>query len=210
MGGNCCHGFTVDQVVHDYGDLCQAITELATDHGVPIHVEEFRTLNRCIDNAIAEAVTEYTYQRDLSFADSRVQAFNERLGSLAHELRNLIHTAMLVFTSIKAGNVGAAGATGAVLDRTLVAMSDLVERSLADVRVTAGLPARHEILSVADLIAELKTAACLEAHDRGCELAVSFVDPALGVDADRDMLLSAVGTCCKTHSSSSRNAPTSR
>ncbi|MGZ5038424.1 MAG: RsbRD N-terminal domain-containing protein, partial [Usitatibacter sp.] len=23
------HGFTVDQVVHDYGDLCQAITELA-------------------------------------------------------------------------------------------------------------------------------------------------------------------------------------
>ena len=23
------HGFTVDQVVHDYGDLCQAITDLA-------------------------------------------------------------------------------------------------------------------------------------------------------------------------------------
>lgn len=187
------HGFTVDQVVHDYGDLCQAITELATDHGASIHVEEFRTLNRCLDNAIADAVTEFSHQRDVSFANGRVQKFNERLGSLAHELRNLIHTATLVFAAIKAGNVGVAGATGAVLDRSLVAMRNLVDRSLADVRVTAGLPARHELLSVADLIEELKTTASLEAQDRGCELAVSFVDPDLGVDADRDMLLSAVG-----------------
>src|SRR6476619_5391187 len=29
-------GFTVDQVVHDYGDLCQAVTELATERNVPI------------------------------------------------------------------------------------------------------------------------------------------------------------------------------
>src|SRR6186713_1329476 len=47
------HGFTVDQVVHDYGDLCQAITDLAFEHGVAIQVDEFRTLNRCLDNAIA-------------------------------------------------------------------------------------------------------------------------------------------------------------
>jgi signal transduction histidine kinase len=187
------HGFTVDQVVHDYGDLCQAITESAIEHGAPIQVEEFRTLNRCLDNAIADAVTEFTYQRDISFADKRVQTFNERLGSLAHELRNLIHTATLVFTAIKAGNVGVAGATGAVLDRSLVAMRNLVDRSLADVRVTAGLPARHELLSVADLIAELRSAGSLEARDRGCELVVSFVDPDLAVDADRGMLLSAVG-----------------
>jgi signal transduction histidine kinase len=187
------HGFTVDQVVHDYGDLCQAITELATDHGASIHVEDFRTLNRCLDNAIADAVTEFSHQRDVSFANGRVQKFNDRLGSLAHELRNLIHTATLVFAAIKAGNVGVAGATGAVLDRSLVAMRNLVDRSLADVRVTAGLPARRELLSVADLIEELKTTASLEAQDRGCELAVSFVDPDLGVDADRDMLLSAVG-----------------
>src|SRR5690348_16725662 len=26
-------GFTIDQVVHDYGDLCQAITELAAESG---------------------------------------------------------------------------------------------------------------------------------------------------------------------------------
>src|SRR5688572_1525411 len=51
-------GFTVDQVVHDYGDLCQAITDLAFERKAPIEIDEFRTLNRCLDNGIAEAVTE--------------------------------------------------------------------------------------------------------------------------------------------------------
>ena len=50
-------GFTVDQVVHDYGDLCQAITDLAAEREVTIEIDEFRTLNRCLDNGIADAVT---------------------------------------------------------------------------------------------------------------------------------------------------------
>jgi hypothetical protein len=49
----------VSQVVHDYGDICQAITELALDQKAPITVKEFHTLNRCLDAAIAEAVTEH-------------------------------------------------------------------------------------------------------------------------------------------------------
>jgi hypothetical protein len=53
------HGFPVGQVVHDYGDLCQAITDLALEFGKPIKINEFRTLNRCLDHAIADAVTEY-------------------------------------------------------------------------------------------------------------------------------------------------------
>ena len=52
-------GYTVSQVVHDYGDICQAITELALEHNAPISVKEFHTLNRCLDSAIAEAVTEH-------------------------------------------------------------------------------------------------------------------------------------------------------
>src|SRR6185295_17118443 len=34
-------GFTVAQVVHDYGDICQAITELAVEIDVPISTEDF-------------------------------------------------------------------------------------------------------------------------------------------------------------------------
>jgi signal transduction histidine kinase len=186
-------GFTVDQVVHDYGDLCQAITDMAFDRGEQIGTDEFRTLNRCLDNGIADAVTEYAYQRSSVVADKGVQAFNERLGFLAHELRNHINTATLAVTAIKAGKVGLTGATGAVLDRSLVGLRNLIDRSLADVRVTAGLPARHQLLSVADFVAEIELSAALEAQTRGCKLTVSEVDKDLAVDVDREMLFSAVG-----------------
>jgi signal transduction histidine kinase len=187
------HGFTVDQVVHDYGDLCQAITDLAFERAAPFKVEEFRTLNRCLDNAIADSVTEFSYQRDLLLEESGVHALNERLGFLAHELRNLIQTATLAVTAIKAGNVGLAGATGAVLDRSLIGLRNLVDRSLADVRVSAGMPPRRQLIPLASFIAEVKISASLEAQARGCVFDVSAVDPGLAVEADRELLFSAVG-----------------
>jgi signal transduction histidine kinase len=186
-------GFTVDQVVHDYGDLCQAIADLAFERGVPIQVDEFRTLNRCLDNGIADAVTEYAFQRNSLVESKSVKALNERLGFLAHELRNLLHTATLAVMAIKAGNVGATGATGALLDRSLIGMRNLIDRSLADVRVTAGMPPRARLISLADFVADLKISASLEAHARQCEFTVGAVDAELALDVDREMLFSAVG-----------------
>ena len=55
-------GFTVGQVVHDYGDLCQAITDVAIEQNATVSAAEFRTLNRCLDDAIADAVTEFGRQ----------------------------------------------------------------------------------------------------------------------------------------------------
>jgi signal transduction histidine kinase len=185
-------GFTVDQVVHDYGDLCQAIADLAFERSVPIEVDEFRTLNRCLDNGIADAVTEYAFQRN-SLESNSVKALNERLGFLAHELRNLIHTATLAVMAIKAGNVGATGATGALLDRSLIGMRNLIDRSLADVRITAGMPPRAQLISLADFVADVKISASLEAHARECKFAVGDVDRELALDVDREMLFAAVG-----------------
>lgn len=186
-------GFSIDQVVHDYGDLCQAITGLARERDVLIDVSEFRTLNRCLDDGMAAAVTEFSYQHDSRQADSGAQALTERLGFLAHELRNHIHTATLAVFVMKSGSAGTSGATAGVLDRTLIGMRTLVDRSLADVRLAAGLPARNHVFSVADFIGEVKISAALEARLRECSLNVLPVDPALGVDADRDILFSAVG-----------------
>jgi signal transduction histidine kinase len=186
-------GFTVDQVVHDYGDLCQAIADLAFERDVPIEVDEFRTLNRCLDNGIADAVTEYAFQRNSLVESNSVKALNERLGFLAHELRNLIHTATLAVMAIKAGNVGATGPTGALLDRSLIGMRNLIDRSLADVRITAGMPPRARLVSLADFVADVKMSASLEAHARQCEFTVGAVDAELAVDVDREMLFSAVG-----------------
>jgi signal transduction histidine kinase len=186
-------GFTVEQVVHDYGDLCQAITDLAFEQSAPIEIDEFRTLNRCLDNGIADAVSEYAFQRNSLVENTGVKALNERLGFLAHELRNHLHVATLAVTAIKAGNVGATGATGAVLDRSLIGMRSLIDRSLADVRVAAGMLPRRQLVSLADFISDVKISASLESHSRGCIFAAGDVDSRLALDIDREMLLSAVG-----------------
>src|SRR6185437_3181977 len=186
-------GFTVEQVVHDYGDLCQALTELAFERGESIQVKEFRTLNRCLDDAIADAVTEFSYRNNLKIAEQSTQALNERLGVLAHELRNQIHTASLALVAIKSGNVGLSGSTGAVLERSLNELRSLVDRSLGDVRRAAGLPPQRQLIALADFIATQKAAASLEAQARGCILKVTAVDPNLAVEVDRGLLSSAVG-----------------
>lgn len=187
------NGFTVEELVHDYGDLCQSVTELAIEHQVPFTMEEFRTLNRCLDNAIATAITEYAYQRDFVVAGRQADAFNVRLGQFAHELRNHLSTATLALMVMKTGNVGLHSATGTVLDRSLVMLRNLIDHSLSDVRMRAGIAVQPRLFSLASFIAELQAAAELEASVKGCTLRVAGVDPELALDADRDLLFSAVG-----------------
>ncbi len=122
-------GYSVDQVVHDYGDLCQAITDLAFERDAPFAVTEFRTLNRCLDNAIADAVTEFSFQRELHLARQQGVEENRRAGFLAHELRNALATATISLRAIELSGMPVSGATGAVLKRSLTAMRNLIARS---------------------------------------------------------------------------------
>ena len=186
-------GLSVEQVVHEYGDLCQAITGLALELDAPIETTEFKTLNRCLDDVIADAVTEFFYQRELINADRETQALNQRIGFLAHELRNHINTATLALRVIKSGQAGFAGAMGGVLDRSLIGLRTLVDQSLAEVRMTPGMATPHQVISVAALFAELLLSTSLEAQSRGCQLKTSTVDDSLAVVADRDLLLAAIG-----------------
>jgi signal transduction histidine kinase len=154
---------------------------LAYETNAPIKVEEFRTLNRCLDNAIAGAVTEFSLQQTTHSADEGFNALNSRLGPLAHELRNYLHVAMHAVKAIKAGNVGISGATGAVLDRSLLGMRNLIDSSLAEVRVTAGLAPRAEAIRLADFLADVEAAASLDPRARAIQLTVTPVDPAIVV-----------------------------
>ena len=171
-------GFTLDQVVHDYGDLCQAVTELAIERDAPVSAREFHTLNRCLDQAIADAVTEYTHRRDLLVAEASDRAPAERLGNLAHEMRNSLSSAMLSFSLIKGGGVPIDGATSAIVDRSFIRMRDLIDRALADVR-----GARRVASSASH--ASMARSAC--ARTGRCSIPPSR-------------------TCCKTRSSSRRPA----
>jgi signal transduction histidine kinase len=187
------HGYSVDEVVHDYGDLCQAITDLACERKEPINADEFRTVNRCLDNAIATAVVEFSSQRDGQAADRNSQDVGRRLGFLAHELRNHLTTATLAVNIMKSGSVGLSGATGQILDRSLRGLCNLIDRSLAEVRIASGPVMEPQAFPLAGFIAEVKVTASLEAAARDCPFIVATVDPALVLCGDRDLLLAAVG-----------------
>jgi hypothetical protein len=51
-------GLTIEQAIHDYGDLCRVVTEFAIAGDVPIAVEDCITLDLCFDAAIACAASE--------------------------------------------------------------------------------------------------------------------------------------------------------
>jgi signal transduction histidine kinase len=186
-------GFSLEQVVREYGDVCQAVTNLAYETDAPIEVDEFRTFNRCLDNAIAAAVTAYAHRQTAAAAEDDSQAVNSRLGPFVHELRNHLHTATLAVRAIKAGKVGISGATGAVLDRSLLGMRNLIDRSLAEVRITAAMPARLRAIRLANFMGDVAASASLDSQLRGCHFTVTPVDEDLMVNADPEMLSSALG-----------------
>src|SRR5688572_10029531 len=185
-------GFTVSQVVHDYGDVCQSITDLAVEKNAPISTDDFRTLNRCLDDAIAGAVTQFGREQNQSTLDGETARGSERAGFLAHELRNVLNTAIMAFEVLKTGNVGVAGSTGSVLHRSLMGAIALVGRSLAEVRLTQGIQNRDRLL-VSEFIQELAPAATLEASARGIGLTVIPVEEGVAIEADRQVLAAVVG-----------------
>jgi signal transduction histidine kinase len=185
-------GFTVSQVVHDYGDVCQAVTELAVELNVPIRTDDFRTLNRCLDDAIAGAVTEYGRERNQSSIESESARGSNRLGFFAHEMRNLMNTAILAYEVLKTGNVGVAGSTGTVLGRALMASHALIDHAFAQARLTQGILNREQFL-VAGFIDDMATTASLEADARGVTLTVIPVEDGVVIEADRQVLASVVG-----------------
>lgn len=127
-------GFTIDQVVHEYGDVCQSVTELAAEDNVLISNDDFRTLNRCLDDAIADAVTSFGVARE-TFVDGQTQTLHTELERFSEEHRRLVDIATRAFSAIKTGNVGLSGATGTLLFHTLDELRSLPERFLPEIRM---------------------------------------------------------------------------
>jgi hypothetical protein len=114
-------GFTIAHVVNGYGDICQSVTDLAMELAAPISTDDFRTLNRCLDDAIASAVSAYSQERDVS----RVVA--------SQHLQQLADSAITAFEVLRTGRVGVGGSTGAVILQSLKAIrGTLVDQQLAE------------------------------------------------------------------------------
>jgi hypothetical protein len=129
-------GFSVDQVVHDYGDVCQSVTALAVEQDVSISTDEFRTLNRCLDNAIADAVASFGSARQTSIA-RQAETLQQRLVIFAAEHRRLIDIALQSLTAIKTGNIGINGATGTLLAHALEELHSLTDRTLPEILLSS-------------------------------------------------------------------------
>ncbi len=180
-------GYSLSHVVHAYGAMCQAITELATIKNADITPSEFNTFNACLDVAIASAVSQYQF---LSVEASEAREV-QHLGFLAHELRNALSSATIAQEMIKAGFVGTGGSTAALLESNLARMRHLIDRSLSEVRMRADADVFVEKFRLSDLFDQIIITAKVDSKKRNQTL-LTDIDLNMELSADRQFILSAI------------------
>lgn len=181
-------GYTLSQVVHGYGALCQAITQYAAENASePIQSREFNQLNLFLDRAIAEAVTEFDRGQRAAARQQEMQ----RLGFLAHELRNSLSNAAMAHRMIKKGVVGSGGSTARLLENAHNRMRDIIDRSLSKVRLGSEPILERSRCRLIQLVSEVEITASSDAAAKGIQLHVE-VAQSLEILADRHLLVSAI------------------
>lgn len=179
-------GHAIADVVQSYGDVCQAVTTLAAEERVRISVEDFCIFNRCLDDAIGHAISEYNRIANERRATGEIQ----RLGFAAHELRDQLQTAQLSLRALQASGAPIDGTSGQLLERALNNLTTLVDRMLSEVRLGAGM-ARREPIELAPFLEEVAMTAALDAESRGLTFTLDS-EITGAVDGDREQLMSAV------------------
>lgn len=131
-------GYTLSHVVHAYGAMCQSITELASAKAAPIDASEFHALNRCLDVAIAGAVT--TYQ---SLQSAGPAVLGEQDSSvIAKQMKAELHGLSVAFRSIQTGRVGVGGSTGQLLATGLERLGASIDKLIHPATATASLTSK--------------------------------------------------------------------
>lgn len=179
--------YTLSHVVHAYGSMCQAITELAQRRNTSITTQEFNDLNLCLDIAIAAAVSEFQYRTVRAKEDREV----EHLGFLVHELRNALSSATIAAEMIKHGLVGTSGSTARVLEENLNRMRKLIDRSLSEVRMRADPQLHIEKFHLNILVDQILLTAQSEARSKK-QILTNEINLPIELETDRQLLLSAI------------------
>jgi signal transduction histidine kinase len=180
-------GYSLSHVVHAYGAMCQSITELAISNDLAITAREFHDLNRCLDIAIAGAVTEYQSLRNTQDISREV----EHLGFLAHELRNALTSVNVSLELIQKGTVGFGGSTSQVMKYGLKRIGELIDRSLTEVRLRIDPKVHTEPVLLLQLVDQIVVTAEVEARSRDQMLQIK-IDPKLEFEADQQLVYSAL------------------
>jgi signal transduction histidine kinase len=179
-------GHPIVEVVQSYGDVCQAVTSLAAEAQVQISSDDFCIFNRCLDDAIGNAVTEHTRIT----AATRDVAEVQRLGFVAHELRDQLQTARLSLAVLKSSRAPVESLAGQLLETAHDNIAKLIERTLSDVRLAAGVQQREGVL-IGPFLNEIAATAELHAKHRGLTFKID-AETTGSIEADRQLLSSAV------------------
>jgi signal transduction histidine kinase len=180
-------GYTVSEVVHSYGIITESITEFAEKSDYVISSNEYKQLTSSLDSAVADAVTEF--QRVQS--EEKETRETERLGFLAHELRNSLQSALLAFEMIEDGRLGPNSNTGGVLQSSLQRMGTLIDNALTEVRMRIEPAIQLERIRLTEVMSEVGTTSGSLARKKGQTLRMQgSID--IEVEADRQLLVSAI------------------
>ena len=108
----------VSQVTQPYyRGVGRAVVDLALELNVPISADDFLMLDRCLDAAIAHAVTLHVSRQKIA-SDSAV-----------NKLQDLTDTAIAAFEVLQTGTVGVIGRTGTLVLRSLMDIRALTEQT---------------------------------------------------------------------------------
>lgn len=196
-------GFTIKELVHDYGAVCNAVISLAEQNGA-IAPQEYKVMNGVLDAAIAESVTEYSGARAKEHERAANLKATEHLGVVAHELRNAISSAILAFDAIQNGRVATRGRTSDILGRSLERLKWLIDRSLTEVRLRSRPDLTPERTSLRALLEDVEASASVEAEGRSSRVVVD-VDRDAEIVVDRQLIISAVANMAQNAIKYSRN-----
>ncbi len=187
-------GYAISEVVQSFSIIYQAITESAVKLAYEITAPDFERLNASFDTAVAEVITEFgkvqTEAQDVQ-TEAQDQREAERLGSLAHELRNSLQSATVTLEMIEGGIIDVKSKTGGVLHSSLESMAELIDRALAEVRLQIEPAVRLRKTKLFDVLSEVGVTAGFQARSRKLTLRMQ-AGSGLMVMVDRHLLISAL------------------
>ncbi len=164
-------GFSVAEVVREYGLVMDVILDLAEESGYLPTVSETRVLSRATARATASAVSEYARQRDV---DLQRQAA-EHLGFLAHELRNPLTSARVALSTLQRLGLPVHRASD-ILSRSLARLAEQIDHALTTVRLRGRVPLRVEQIDTAALLAEAVAESANDAEEKSIGVSVAAAD----------------------------------
>jgi signal transduction histidine kinase len=182
-------GFSLSAVVGEYGSLRDAIVYTAKEAGAPVNFRELQVLFECTVAGIADAVSEYSRQRDAEL----LRQANEHFAFVAHELRNPLASASAALLSLKlkAQLPGESRSTTA-LERGLRRAVDLIDETLQIARIASGIEIRRRPVTLRALFEDAELEAMPQAEAKGVEIAVAIQNDR-GLSLDARLVGSALG-----------------